>query len=127
MTPTKKPTKAPVKAPTVSCPGTTFWVYKPSVASPIRKLANNTVTCLAHPYNVGIRPCSPVTTAGRPNYIQLVNATGGRLVHQSTSRKTSPFLLFTSTGSPRRLPNGVYDLSATGGPKWGRLRFRQKC
>jgi hypothetical protein len=75
-----------------------------------------------------MRPCSPVTTAGSPNYIQLKNATSGRVVHQSVSRKAAPFYLFApASGSPRRLPNGMYDLSATGGPKWGRLRFRQKC
>jgi hypothetical protein len=129
--PTKSPTKPPTKLPTIACAGTSFWIYNPKTNKPIRKIANNTATCLAHPYNVEVRPCS----ADRPVRVRLVEAASGRVVHASKLQRASPLLLFGPTvppgdgalSSPGPLPNGAYTISAKGAAGWGRLLFRQDC
>jgi hypothetical protein len=139
--PTESPTtKAPpTKAPVEACAaGTTFWLHDPVTNRPIRKLANNTAMCLAHPYNVEVRPCgdsapSGVALLARPAHIRLVDTTRGRpvLVHKSPPQSSPPLYLFGqgAATSPGPLPNGVYHVSAKGGAAadWGRLVFRQSC
>jgi hypothetical protein len=134
MSPTKSPTKPPTKHPTIACTGTSFWIYNPTTNQPIRKIANNTATCLAHPYNVEIRPCSVAAILSRPVRIRLVNATSGRVVHKSKLQRRTPLFLFGPAAtagdvlpSPGSLPHGAYQISATGEAGWGRLLFRQSC
>jgi hypothetical protein len=132
--PTTLPTKPPTKAPAGPvCRGTSFWLYDPSTNAPIRTLANNTATCLAHPYNIEVRPCAGSTALA--NSVQVRLTTGsGRVTYKSTAQRVPPFVLFgppATTGdvlpSPKPLPNGQYYLSVKGAPGWGGLTFTHYC
>jgi hypothetical protein len=112
------------------CAGPTYWVYKAGTTAPIRKLANHTVKCLAHPYSVEVRPCSGLgyEPPDLPVTIRLVrhdSKGGGRprrvVVHRQQDRAPHVFVFgnFNSnnrnvagTGtfrlSPGPFPNGKY-------------------
>jgi PT repeat len=139
VAPTDAPTDAPTEAPCVG--GVAHWVYITG-AGAVRPLANNTVACLAFPYNVAVvRPsCDTAAAAVRLRLVEGVSATGGgegtgRLVHKGPAQSTSPVFLFgaatAAATSPTALPNGRYSLAATGATiaaeEWGRLRFAQRC
>jgi hypothetical protein len=121
--------------------GATFWVYGPTKAQPIRRLANNTVTCLAHPYNVAmVRPTCAAAAAVR---LRLVKAsgtgtgTGPRVVHKSQAQSggaaaAQVYLFGTAAAARSRkaLPNGRYYLTTRRGAaagSRGRLLFTQSC
>jgi hypothetical protein len=134
MLPTKPPTKAP--AGPVVCRGTSFWLHDPSTNAPIRALANHTATCLAHPYNIEIRPCAGSGSTALANPVQVRLTTGsGRVIYESNAQRVPPFVLFgppATTGdvlpSSRPLPDGPYYLSVKGAPPgWGGLTFTQNC
>jgi hypothetical protein len=141
--PTQPPTKAPAGP---ACPGgggggAFFWLYDPATNAPVRQLVNNTATCLAHPYNIVVRPCADPT--GGPVRIRLSSERagghgggGGRrvIVHSSKAQREAPFVLFGPSAtqgdvlpSPKALPNGAYSLSAAGASGWGSLQFTQDC
>jgi hypothetical protein len=137
MSPTALPTKAPTSA--VSClEGTTYWLYDPTTNKPVRKLINNTATCLPHPYNIEVRPCNS-TPPSRPVQIRLVEAStsgggGGiaRVVHKGKAQLQPPFFLLAGPASTKgarskALRNGMYSIAAAGAPEWGRLTFTQIC
>jgi hypothetical protein len=135
------PTQAPAVAPIPTCSGpTTYHVHNATSNRPVRRIFNNTATCLVHPYNVEVRPCrnSNVTVVlSAPVQIRLVSATtrlGGAVLHSSRPQRSSPLRLFGPPAatrgdavppSPKALPNGRYYLSATA--TWGRLAFTQRC
>jgi hypothetical protein len=120
--PTETPTAAPTQLPTGACPiGTTYWVYDP-VNKPTRRLVNNTVTCLAHPYNLEVRPCRNNATVTQDRYVRI------RLVDVA---RTLALLLFGPSApasgdpvpaSPKALPNGVYYLGTMGSSGMGPTR-----
>jgi hypothetical protein len=131
--PTKAPTRFPTKAPSApTCVGgtTSAWIYNPTTNLPVRKLGNNTVTCLRHPYIIGVRTCNSTTVPAR---VRL--ATGsGRVIHQSYAQSSSPLFLFGPAAtpedvlpSPQALPDGTYVVSVQGAPELGRLTFAQAC
>jgi hypothetical protein len=122
-------------APVPACVGgTTYWLYDPATNSPIRQLVNNTATCLAHPYNVEVRPCGgdPIVL-DVPVHVRLsVASSGTAVVHKSAGQSNSPFFLFGSSSSgvaaggvvdvlPRSqpLPNVAYAISTKGAPPNG--------
>jgi hypothetical protein len=135
--PTKSPTAGPARVPTSaptsapSCHVTTHWVYKADINAPIRRLANSSVTCLAHPYSVEVRPCSAPELL--PLYMKLVRIVDGRrrvVVHREADG-TAPYFLFGDSAargdvrpSPKQLPNGKYLLASSVG---GRMGFTQSC
>jgi hypothetical protein len=134
--PTKSPTAGPARVPTSApasvpaCNATTYWVYNADTNAPIRRLVNSSDTCLAHPYNVEIRPCSAPGLL--PLYMKLVRIVDGRrvVVHREADG-TAPYFLFgdsAATGdvrpSPQQLPNGKYLLTSSVG---GRIGFTQAC
>jgi hypothetical protein len=139
---TRSPSFCPVcRAPPPS-DGTAFWLYDPSTDAPVRKIRNNTATCLPNPYNVEVRPCRDVGGGGggpldKPVQIRLADAATGQVVHKSPWQRKAPLLLFDSPNAEREgdvlpsneaLPNGVYRISAKGAPgPWGRLQFTQDC
>jgi hypothetical protein len=144
--PTKAPSNSPEKAPSIApstkapaapCTGgTSYWLYDPTTNVPIRRLGSGTAVCLAHPYNIEVRPCNGTSTflAG-PVRIQLARTRrGGPVVHRSKPQAASPYFLFgpaSANGdvlaSPKALPNGQYYLSAQGAAAWGRLKLTQDC
>jgi hypothetical protein len=143
--PTSRPTGMPTKAPVPACVGgTTYWLYDPATNAPLRRIVNNTATCLAHPYNVEVRPCGgdPIVLDD-PVHVRLSDASSGTaVVHKSAGQSKSPFFLFGSSSSgaaagggvvdvlpsSQPLPNGAYVISTKGAPaEWGRLRFTQAC
>jgi hypothetical protein len=92
--PTETPTAAPTQLPTGACPiGTTYWVYDPVTNKPTRRLLNNTITCLAHPYNLEVRPCRNNATVTLDRYvrIRLVDVARTLVFHQSGRQRSSPF------------------------------------
>jgi hypothetical protein len=98
--------------------------------APIRRLGNNSATCLAHPYNVEVRPCrnNATVTLNSPVQIRVVDLAKRSVLHQSRKQRSSPFLLFgPAAESPRALPNGRYYVGAHGAPEWGRVVFTQSC
>lgn len=141
--PSKPPTRLPTKPPTgmSSCNGTTYWVYNAAATNaPFQKLVNNSVTCLAHPYSIEIRPCIngipvPIDV---PVTMKLVRThPGGRraAVHRHVN-PSAPYFLFGSTAatgdvlpSPAQLPNGNYQLLASivGGDYKVTVAFSQSC
>jgi hypothetical protein len=135
--PTDSPTVSPAKAPTTppTCNGTAHWVYNATTRAPIRVLRNDTVTCVAHPYNIEVRPCpDQVSAADLPVSILLVQqASKGRrraAVHRQQDWE-APFFLFGNargTGavrsSPTPLPNDNYIISTSVG---GTIVFTQSC
>lgn len=125
--PTNAPTQGPTRAPTAppTCNGPTHWIYDTATNAPIRRLVNNSSTCLVHPYSIEVRPCETDTL---PVTIRLVRASDGRLVHRQRDRQ-APFFLFgdvqgNARPSPETLPNGSYRLSSSAG---GTVLFTQSC
>jgi hypothetical protein len=138
--PTRNPTKPPTDSPTVSptkaptCNVTSRWVYNATTRAPIRVLRNNSVTCVAHPYNIEVRPCpDQASVADLPVSIRLIQqASKGRrrAVHRQQDWE-APFFLFGNakgTGdvrpSPTPLHNGNYIVSTSVG---GTIVFTQSC
>jgi hypothetical protein len=111
-----------------------LWLYDPATNAPVRQLVNHTATCLAHPYNIGVRPCTDPTG---PVRIRLSRARGGGrrvIAHSSKAQREAPYVLFGPSAtegdvlpSPKWLPNGAYSLSAAGASGWGSLQFTQDC
>jgi cytoskeletal protein RodZ len=125
--PTNAPTSVPTKAPTSrpTCSGATHWIYNPLTNTAIRMLANNSATCLVHPYSIEVRPCG---TDQLPVTIRLVRASDGRLVHRQRDGR-APFYLFGDIQgqprpSPKSLPNGSYRMASSAG---GTIVFTQSC
>jgi hypothetical protein len=94
---------------------------------PIRQLTNNSVTCLAQPYNIEVRPCG--VQPSLPVSISLRNGVGS--VVRSQLESAAPFFLWgdnTTTGdvfpSKTRLRNGAFSLRSTVG---GLIQFTQSC
>jgi hypothetical protein len=112
---------------TSTCTSTQYWVYNTTTDTPIRKLTNNAVTCLAQPYNIEVRPCG--VQPSLPVSIILSTGTGSAV--RSQLEVAPPFFLWgdnTTTGdvfpSKTRLRNGVYTLVSTVG---GGIQFTQSC
>lgn len=133
--PSESPTSVPTKSPTAlpSCNVPTYWVYNADTNAPIRRLANNSATCLQHPYNVEVRPCREEGLPQLPVTLKLVRtANRRRVVVHSQVDATAPFFLFgdsPGTGdsvrpSPSQLPNGNYQLASSVGDK---VLFTQAC
>jgi hypothetical protein len=127
--PTNPPTKAPTSSPSSSCDSTVYWIYNAATNALTRKLVNNSVVCLAHPYSIEVRPCS-AEPAQVSVTMRLVHAPSGRVVHRQWDG-TPPFFLFGDVPStedvrpsPKPLPDGAYYLSSNVG---GRISFTQSC
>lgn len=102
-------------------------MYNTTTNTAIRQLTNNSVTCLAHPYNIEVRPCN--VQPSLPVSITLRN--GSNKVVTSQLEYAAPYFLWgdnTATGdvfpSKTRLRNGVFSLVSTVG---GRIQFTQSC
>jgi hypothetical protein len=134
--PSQPPTKSPADP---ACPGgkTSFWLYDPATNAPVRQLFNHTATCVSHPYNIVVRPCTDPTVPVRIRLSsERAGGVGGRrdIVHSSKAQHEAPFVLFGPSAtegdvlpSPKPLPNGAYSLSAAGASGWGSLQFTQDC
>jgi hypothetical protein len=103
-------------------------VYNTTTDTPIRQLANNSVTCIAQPYNIEVRPCGMQPSL--PVSISLSND-GTKKVITERLELAAPFFVSgdnTTTGdvfpSKVSLRNGVFSLLSSAG---GRIRFAQSC
>jgi cell division septation protein DedD len=132
--PTRSPTANPTKAPVALCNGNTYVVYNNigTRSSSIGALANNSVTCLVHPYSIEVRPCAGAVVPSLPVSIHLVRASDGRVVHRHRDNGRAPYYLFgrnAASGSvrpsPGPLPDGPYRLSSSVGG--GTVAFTQSC
>jgi hypothetical protein len=148
--PTKAPTTAaPSKAPQVqppACAASVYWVYNAANNAPLRRLVNNSVTCLAHPYSIEVRPCGDGGGANGSVSMRLVRLVPGRrrtvVIHRRIDADAPYYLFGDAAGdvlpSPASLPNGNYQLLSTidsgvagVGGGWGKattvLAFTQSC
>jgi hypothetical protein len=135
--PTDSPTVSPTKAPTTppTCNVTSHWIYNATTRAPIRVLRNNSVTCVAQPYNIEVRPCpDQASVADLPVSIRLIQQSSkGRrrvVVHRQQDWEAPFFLFGNARGSgdvrpsPSPLPNGNYIISTSVG---GTIVFTQSC
>lgn len=104
-------------------------MYNSTTNAPLRQLANNSVTCLAQPYNIEVRPCGGTPPPRLPVTITLRNGTNS--VVRTQKEYYAPFFLWgdnTTTGdvfpSKLRLRNGMFRLTSTIG---GTIQFTQSC
>jgi hypothetical protein len=98
-------------------------------------MVNNTATCVAHPYNIEVRPCAsgPPIVDG-PVRVRLADASSGRVAYKSAAQHSPPYFLFVGSTdaakearSPAALPNGAYAITVKGASGLGRLLFTQDC
>lgn len=136
--PTRSPTARPAPPPAPRCNGATYWVYNSTAVqvggASARMLTHNSVTCLARPYNLGVRLCNASSVA--PVRMRLVARATGEVVH-ARADAAAPYTLFGESALPLQLPNGPYGLIAKwtlaqGGAGGGSTRsavvkFTQSC
>jgi hypothetical protein len=115
-------------SPKRTCTSTEYWVYNTTTDTPILELTNNSVTCIAQPYNIEVRPCG--VQPSLPVSISLSND-GTNKVITDRLEIAAPFFVWgdnTTTGdvfpSKVSLRNGVFSLLSSVG---GRIRFTQSC
>jgi hypothetical protein len=137
--PTSAPSQAPTAAPLPpTCEGTTYWVYNAATNAPLRRLFNNSVACLAHPYSVEVRPCIIGATAALSMKLVRTFPDRRRTVVYRQVDANAPYYLFGDAAgdvfpSPTPLPNGNYQLiwsndsSSGGGGGGGSVVFAQSC
>jgi hypothetical protein len=112
------------------CTQTTYWLWNPQNDTVVGELLNNSASCIAVPYNVEVRTCSPPATS--PVRIKLMNSTFGTIKNQK--ELAAPFFLWgdnTATGDVFRntqpLPIGTYKLISTIDTVTEQIAFTQTC
>jgi cysteine-rich repeat protein len=113
-----------------ACTGRTYWLWNPKTDKLVGALLNNSASCIAVPYNIEVRPCTPPKKM--PVFISLKNATLGTIKTQNEFY--TPFYLWgdtTATGDVYRntkpLPKGTYWLYSTIDGVLEKIKFTKTC
>lgn len=120
-----------VLVPGPTCTKTTYWLWNPTTNAPVVELFNNSASCIAAPYNIEARPCSPPATTP-PVFLSLKNATLGTIVNQNEF--VAPFFLWRdnpATGdvlkNTKPLPKGTYWLYSRVDGVLETIKFTKTC
>jgi hypothetical protein len=116
---------------TPSCTKTTYWLWNPTTNAPVGELLNNSASCIAVPYNIEVRPCTPPRTT--PVFISLKNATTNGVIFNQ-NEFVAPFYLWgdkPATGdvlkNTKPLPKGAYYLDSRVDGAFERIQFTKTC
>jgi hypothetical protein len=114
-----------------TCAKTTYWLWNPKTNAPAGELLNNSASCIAVPYNIEVRPCSPPATT--PVVISLKNATTNGVIFKQ-NEFVAPFYLWgdnPTTGNvlnnKKPLPKGTYYLDSRVDGVSERIAFTKTC
>jgi hypothetical protein len=114
-----------------ACTKTTYWLWDPKTDAQVGELLNNSASCIAVPYNIEVRPCTPPKKL--PVVISLKNATSNGVIFNQ-NELAAPFYLWgdtTATGdvykNKKPLPKGTYYLDSRVDGIFDRIKFTKTC